>query len=54
MNVCYVAVMSVGYLLSNIIESVDSINRDGPDMYICVIHYKKTPNISEKVNLEDF
>ena len=36
-----------------IIESVDSISRDGPDIYIYVIHYK-TPNISEQVNFEDF
>ena len=36
-----------------IIESVDSISRDGPDMYIYVIHYK-IPNISEQVNFKDF
>ena len=36
-----------------IIESVDSISRDGPDMYIYVIHYK-IPNISERVNFKDF
>ena len=32
-----------------IIESVDFISRDGPGMYIYVIHHK-TPNISEQVN----
>ena len=37
----------------NIIELVDSISRDGPDMYIYILHYR-TPNISEQVNLEDF
>ena len=37
------------------IESVDSmsISRDGPDMYIYVIHYK-TQNISEQGNFQDF
>jgi hypothetical protein len=36
---------------NNIIESVDSIIRDGPDTpIICVIHYKHS-NISEQVNL---
>ena len=38
-----------------IIESVDSISRDGPDMYIIlyVIHYR-IPNVSEQVNFKDF
>ena len=33
-----------------IIESVDSISRDGPDTPIYIIHYKK-PKISEQVSL---
>ena len=37
-----------------IMESVDSICMDGPDIYICVIHYKKKKNNSEQVNCEDF
>ena len=36
-----------------IIESVDSIGRDGPDTPIYVIHYKK-PKISEQVRLWNF
>ena len=34
----------------SIIESVDSISRDGPDTSIYVIHYKKS-KISEQVSL---
>ena len=37
-------------LYKGIIESVDSISRDGLDTPIYVIHYKK-PKISELVNL---
>ena len=41
-------------LILSYIESVDSISRDGPDMYTYyVIHYK-TPKIMEQVTLEDF
>ena len=40
--------ISVEYVF--IIESVDSISRDGPDTPIYVIHYKK-PKISEQVSL---
>ena len=36
--------------LFNIIESVDSISRDGPDTPIYIIHCKK-PKISEQVSL---
>ena len=31
-----------------IIESIDPISRDGPDMHICVIHYN-WPKISELI-----
>ena len=34
-----------------IIESVDSVNRDGPNTPIYVIHYKH-PNISEQVTVK--
>ena len=39
-----------------IIESVDSISRDGPDtpiIYVTQVHYK-TPKISEEINFEIF
>ena len=36
-----------------IIESVDSISRDGPDTPIYIIHYKKRNN-SEQENFERF
>ena len=36
-----------------IIESVDSISRDGPDMAIIITHYKN-PNISEAVEFQPF
>ena len=35
-------------MVRHIIESVDSISRDGPDTPIYVIHHKK-PNISEQI-----
>ena len=36
---------------NDIIESVDSISRDGQDVYIRVIQYK-APKISEQITLE--
>ena len=36
-----------------IIESVDSISRDGPDTSIYVIHYK-SPKNSALINYQDF
>ena len=37
--------------LTRIIESVDSVSRDGPDSHIYVIHYKG-PKFSELVNFQ--
>ena len=37
----------------HIIESVDSISRDGPDTPIYIIHYKKRNN-SEQENFKRF
>ena len=36
-----------------IIESVDSISRDGPDTPIYVVHYKSSKN-SVLINYQDF
>ena len=34
--------------IQHIMESVDSVGRDGPDMVIYVVHYKRL-NVSEDV-----
>ena len=39
------SILYVGGVL--IIESVDSISRDGPDTPIYIIHYKKQNNLKE-------